>query len=263
MKDVELDQVISKYYNELSETELEIAKYVMRSKKDMKEISITELAEKTYTSKSSVLRFVQKLGFSGFIEFKYLIDWEGNSDSLSYTETDVSYFTEKILDYLTTFEYRRLFDLINESENIFLIATGLSQRYQAQTLQRDFLKAGKNMSMLPAGTNTDLTQAVIEKLTKKDLLIVISTSGENEVLKEMLSVPILKEVPLFSITSHTKNWLQEKSTLSLCLGLNEESNGVYQFNSTYVHLVIDFLKIEYERYLKEESKRKLSKENKI
>lgn len=133
-----------------------------------------------------------------------------------------------------------------------MISTGLSQRYQAQTLQRDFLKLGINMNMLPAGTNTDLSQAVMEKLKKDDLLIVISSSGENPVLKEMLSMPILKEVPIFSITSFDNNWLQEHSTLSFCLKMNEASKGIQEFNSTYLHFVIDFLRIEFEKTIKKQ-----------
>lgn len=116
---MEFDRVLSKHYDSLSQIENQISKYIVENKSRMKEISITELAEKSYTSKSSVLRFVQKLGFSGFIEFKYLINWDDSSNSLEYSEEEMNRFMTHLFQEITVFNHK-FFSIYFIQAKIFL-----------------------------------------------------------------------------------------------------------------------------------------------
>lgn len=243
-------ELIKRKYQDLGETDYEIYKYMIENKQLINNISITDLAEKTFTSKSSVLRFVQKLGFSGFTEFKYMIDWEERpKESQIFEVSEMHNYITKTMKKLENMDLTNLFYKINQSENIYLISTGFSQQYQSQTLQRDFLKMGVSMNIVPAGINSELSTTIIEKLTKKDLLIVFSSSGENMVIKEMLTIPLLKEVPIFSITSFGKSWLQNQSECNICLQIENEKDFLQNFNSTFIHLVIDYLVLNYEQFI--------------
>lgn len=245
-------ELIKRKYQDLGETDHEIYKYIIENKQLINNISITDLAKKTFTSKSSVLRFVQKLGFSGFTEFKYMIDWEERPrESQIFEVSEIHNYITKTTEMLENMSLVNLFHKINKSKNIYLISTGFSQQYQSQTLQRDFLKMGVNMNILPAGINSELSTTIIEKLTKEDLLIVFSSSGENLVVKEMLSIPLLKKVSIFSITSFGKSWLQNQSEYNICLQIENEKDFLQSFNSTFIHLVIDYLVLKYERFLNE------------
>lgn len=246
------EKIVNLKHDTFAEIDHQICKCIMQNKSVMKKISITALAEKSYTSKSSVLRFVQKLGFSGFTEFKYMIEWEEVKNGISeYQPAEVGRFVETIIQELQRKNTKELFKLVDNSTNIFIIGTGLSQQYQAQTFQRDLLKIGVNMNILPVGIHSDLSNAVIEKLTSKDLLMVISSSGENSVIKDMLTIPLLKEVPIVSITSSERSWLEDISTMNFCVRIDGINTALQQFNSTYIHLVIDYIRIEFEKYVKE------------
>mgnify|MGYP001770350456 CR=1 FL=1 len=70
---MELEGIINEHFNELNENEKAIIEYIIKNKANCQEMTIIELAKETLTSKSSILRLTQKLGFSGYSEFKYSI----------------------------------------------------------------------------------------------------------------------------------------------------------------------------------------------
>ena len=70
---MELEGIINGHFHELNENEKAIIEYIIKNKANCQEMTIIELAKETLTSKSSILRLTQKLGFSGYSEFKYSI----------------------------------------------------------------------------------------------------------------------------------------------------------------------------------------------
>lgn len=68
-----LEELITKHQKALGDLDKTILRYVLDNKKEVQQLGITELATATYTSKSTVLRLVRKLGFAGFSEFKYFL----------------------------------------------------------------------------------------------------------------------------------------------------------------------------------------------
>lgn len=237
--------------DQFNETDKQISKYILANHEIISTLSITTLAERTFTSKSTVLRFVQKLGFAGFTEFKFMISKDNTSTSIDNTNYDeITHYQKTLLKRLDSANFKPLFETISKSANIYLISTGLSQRLQAQTLQRDFLKAGIPMNLLPAGMNNDLSSAVIEKLKSEDLLIIFSSSGENFAIKDMLTIPLIKQVPIFSITNFNSNWLIDQSKFFFSLDMENNPSIIEDYSSTFIHTVIDYLRIDFERYLR-------------
>ena len=53
-----------------SKTEKEIAEYITKNHREIVNMSIQELANNTYTSTTTIIRFCKKLGFNGYREFK-------------------------------------------------------------------------------------------------------------------------------------------------------------------------------------------------
>jgi len=70
---VNLEELINKNYEYLSDTDFTIAKYVLANKDKIGNMGINQLAKNSLASKSSVLRFAQKLGFGGYSEFKNFV----------------------------------------------------------------------------------------------------------------------------------------------------------------------------------------------
>lgn len=144
---MKLESLINERYNSFSDGEMEIAKYILQNKEIIHTLSINQLANNSLSSKSSVLRFAQKLGFSGFTELKNFMKW-GNffSDNpvvnSSLGEQIVNSVTTTI-EHLKNMNMDEMFQAIDSSEHIYIIGTGWAQQNQASELQRMFLGVGK------------------------------------------------------------------------------------------------------------------------
>ena len=58
-------------YSTLSDNEKDMIQYIRNHKSDVVDMPINELAKVLLSSKSSVLRLAQKLGYTGYSELKY------------------------------------------------------------------------------------------------------------------------------------------------------------------------------------------------
>lgn len=68
----------------LTETEKEILEYMVENLDALLKLSSRKLAEKTYTSPTTIVRFVKKLGYQNYNDFKYnIISKLKNSDEES------------------------------------------------------------------------------------------------------------------------------------------------------------------------------------
>lgn len=66
-----IESLYNENYSKMSENELYIFDYVMKNIAPISRISITDLSKELAVSKSTISRFTQKIGFSGFSEFKF------------------------------------------------------------------------------------------------------------------------------------------------------------------------------------------------
>lgn len=245
-------QLLQNKINHFSETDKTICAYVYNHQELIPEISITRLAEASYTSKSSVLRFVQKLGFKGFSEFKYLIDWYGVQDNLKkpLSIEDVSEHLKSVFSTIEEKSLSNFFELLRNTPRIYLLATGTDQQIQAQNFARAFLKMNIVCTLIPGNSNIELASIVLDNINKNDLIIVFSGSGNNVQINELLSIPLLKKTPIVSITVTQKNWLQEHSDLNFSI-LKKDAELMMGFSSGFCHLLIDFLAIRFRLYIED------------
>lgn len=250
---MKLESLVNERYNSFSDGEMEIAKYILQNKEIIHTLSINQLANNSLSSKSSVLRFAQKLGFSGFTELKNFMKW-GNffSDNpvvnSSLGKQIVNSVTTTI-EHLKNMNMDEMFQAIDSSEHIYIIGTGWAQQNQASELQRMFLGVGKEMQVLPFG-HTSLYQLMIERMCDKDLLIVFSGSGNNPILKEALTTPILKNVKIVGITANSNNWLANHSTFNIYAYIDSPTSmrNIYSLYSP-IHAIIEMLVYSYAEYL--------------
>lgn len=238
---LKIEKIIHDHYQKFSEGEILIAKCILDHKGEIRDLNINQLAEKALSSKSSVLRLVQKLGFSGYTEFKNYMKWE---DILSKKPDEYEDFgkvvlqnVEKTINGINKHDVIKICEVIDRSGNIYLSGTGFLQQNLAAEMQRIFLGLGKNMQIIPLDIHTDLFQFVTEKIAEKDLLIIFSSSGNNPALEEALSIPLLKKVKIFSITASENNWLANHSTYSI--PIYSERHSYSTSNSSYLLLCPD------------------------
>lgn len=80
---------IKSYYSDLTKTDLEIADFVLKNPVEAARSSIDHLAKEAHVSKSAAVRFSNRIGYSGYAEFKYDLARYLTSQNSS-TDPDIS-----------------------------------------------------------------------------------------------------------------------------------------------------------------------------
>lgn len=214
-----LEELINQHYDYLSETDLTIGKYVLENKNIIGQLGINEIAINSHASKSSVLRFAQKLGFSGYSDFKNYLKWREGNKIVSSSEKNlveqIVFDVTKTLEYLSVVDLEPIFEAIENSRQIYVISTGVAQQNQAAELQRLFLLIDKPVQIIPGTVHANEYKRIIERLNEDDLLFLFSLSGENPNLQGILDIPELKGTKIISVTNFKSNWLSGHADFNL------------------------------------------------
>ncbi|WP_080145813.1 MurR/RpiR family transcriptional regulator [Marinilactibacillus piezotolerans] len=248
---MELEAIINRNYNRLNENELAIVSYIMQNKEETQDISITKLAEVCHTSKSTILRLTQKLGFSGFVELKYSI-----KQSIKVNSNPNENLIDKLLnDIETTYklfkqtDVKKIVEKIYQSKRIFSYGTGWVQLNALNDFNRNFILSGKNSMLLQSKTELKL---LMPDFTSEDLIIILSKSGDNKELSEITKLLTLSSIPILSITEFKNNDLASKTDYNLYFQSSEiyDKHRENPSKKTFitVNILMDILYREYIQY---------------
>lgn len=230
---MKLLEIANKYHNVLTDVEFVILDYIIENQSSSENYNIDDLARLTHTSKSSIVRLSQKLGFSGFSEFKYFLKYNNSKlettqkeDALQLLNNDI----EETLKYIKSTDFEPLIELIRNSKRIFAFGTGHGENVAMEDLARNFLTSHIFITVFPSITEFFWN---VDSLTEEDVVIVCSYSGNNEDLMIAVNRLKLKSVKIVSITPMWTSKLTKNSDLSYFYfetPLNIESSNFKEFN---------------------------------
>ncbi len=207
---------IKSYLEMLKPAEKKVAKYILQNADDVIHFSITHLANEVGVSEATVVKFCQRIGYSGYQELKILLAQRNNGTSQQSesiygpitAEDDLSVIINKTFQiYQQSFAdtqkilsieaIEKSVKMILESKKIFFFGYGASG-IVAQDAELKFKRIGYQVEAI-VDNHTQNTIAPL--LNKDDLIIGISDSGKTKEL--MTSLTIAKEtgVKLAIITS--------------------------------------------------------------
>ena len=106
---MELEKLIHQHAEKLSELDRGILNFILSDPSLIQNLKITDLAERLYVSKSSIMRTTKKLGFSGYSEFKYFLRHVTNKENGLRTKEDI--FEKQLEDIQQTLHYMKAVNL--------------------------------------------------------------------------------------------------------------------------------------------------------
>lgn len=210
--------IINQNYTELNETDLAIGNYIIDHTQEVPNMSTQDFAKACLSSKSSVIRFSQKLGFTGFAELRNFLKWQDHEEALDQHMAfrwQVCNDTQKTLDYIKEADWQEIYQKIQRGRNMYILSTGVTQQNQAAELQRMFLLIDKPVQAIPASSQSNEFRRIVERLTDEDVIFVLSLSGENTHLENVLNVLSIRNSTIVSITSRQNNWLSGRADYNL------------------------------------------------
>lgn len=202
-----LSDLINENYKKLNDMDLYSLKYIMKNSQKIEKMNIEQLAIQCSTSKSSILRLTQKLGFSGYSEFKNYLKWKNQNPTADYHDL----YSELKADFENTClhlensnQLESVVKLIKNSDQVFVYGTGQAQRYCAMELQRLFMQVNKYIYYVGA---SDEFRLVAKGLEKGSVVIILSLSGDIKKIRDVVQIMKLRDIKLISITNFQNNEL--------------------------------------------------------
>lgn len=223
--------LIEQLSNRLSKTESKIARYILDNIEEIKEITSAQLAERADVGQSSVIKFIKKIGFDGFTDFKIRLSEELASkrplkpdflhnnitldDSLYEITKKISYSHIESIDAttnnlsFTTLE--RVVDTLDRARKIVIMGVGASSLV-GKDFQHKLTKIGK-IALHDLDAHVQVTQAISSG--KGDVILTISHSGETSLFIETLKSIGKNGADLISITGSERNSIGDLSHINI------------------------------------------------
>ena len=215
--------LVHQHYQELNNTDLIMSQYVADHPKLITKMSTLEFSKECHYSKSSVIRFSQKLGFTGFSELRNFLKWQEDEDLFEKDLTFKNMIYQSIdqtIAYNETASWEPIYEKITRSDRIFVMSTGVTQHSQADEFIRLFLLIGKMVQSIPASSQSNEFKRIVENLKENDMIFVFSLSGENSHLENVLNTLSIRHAIVVSVTSLQNNWLSKRADYNLYAATN-------------------------------------------
>lgn len=266
----------------LSDTERDIAQFLLADPEAAVDMSIHELAKRTFSSSSSVVRLCHHLGFEGFKEFRKALTYElavreqsrvdeqkelKRSDRLEDIIEKITYKnimsledTKNLIDVQTLQE---CLWLIRRARCVYLFGLGASL-IAAKDLYLKLLRLNK-LCVINDDWHSQLLQA--KNASEKDLGIVISYSGNTYEVIECMKTLKENKTPIIAITRCVGTPVSELADQKLYTTANESTFRSGAMSSRISQLnIIDVLytalaNSQYEDSLEQLSRTHIHKEN--
>lgn len=232
-----LTTIINNHLSLLTQSDLVICNYLKEEIERIPDMTLQQLAEETYSSKSNILRLLKKLNFSGFTDFKYYL----LSHSTANTKEDFNELLARLEHLDFDLIAKTLGTLIKKCRNLYFFATGQDQQIQAKNFSNYLLKTGIISTVVPLNANADLTANILTTIGPKDLIVVFSSQGNNDSLKTCFSTFPEERYHIVSFTAFKEGWIQSKAELAVSLGIQQFADPTFAYQSGLMHLLLNIL----------------------
>ena len=241
---------------ELNKTERQLFDYVVKNMDAVKFMSIQKFAAKRFLSTTSIFRFTQKLGFSGYSEFinsLMVTAYSKPEDVLPTALMKQGYREGYLKNTLETVrvmseqEINKVMDLLAHRPNIYIL-TDDGTRPITQYSEKLFIGLGLHAYGPEISYQM---QNLVNRITGNDMIIALSYSGQDKEMIDFIERVFLRERPfLLSVTRADNNTLESLSDANFYVFAEEIKQGGMDLTSGVAMLMI--LEILVYTYLAQE-----------
>lgn len=245
---MKLEELFNKNYGKLSENDRDIWKYIADHRKECEALSIEELASRCHVSRTTILRFSQKLSLKGYSELKACIRMENNgAPPLHKSINRVIRSYAELIKYIRDRDCTNIFRIMDRADRLYVYGSGIVQSTVAKEIKRSFMNLGKIIYDIGANNESD---CIAELITEADCIMIISLSGESAHVKNFVKKIKIKNVPIISITLMKDNTLAHTSDENLYIetSLTDSAYHVAYESMAGFFLLIDLLSLKYMEY---------------
>lgn len=248
-----IDELVLKHFSKLNDTDKYIWNFVSTHRDLCATSSINEIAALCNTSRTTLMRFAQKISLDGFSEFKALLRIEAkNGTSLEQVDLvdKISLQHQQVFEQLAKRDLTKICQLMHQSTRLIGYGTGMIQKNSILEFKRLLLSSGILLFDYDGAAEFEY---IAQNSQPGDVLFIVSLSGESNHLVKYLPVLNIKRIPIVSITQFQSNTLASYSTENIFVDTQEialygTGKGNY-ISMTIYYTVIEVLFLSYQNYL--------------
>lgn len=235
---------IKEHMNQLTKQEQRVANYIVDNPVEAIQMNAKQIGDKTSTSSATVIRFVKKMNYKGFNEFKVNISRHIPDDDISVfkkIEKDetiatlknklisrAQYSMEMTSKSLVEAEIESLVSAIEEAKCIIVYGIGASYLV-AQDFYQKFLRLGINVQCI---LDTHLISGNIATQKDDALFIGISSGGQSDEIQKLLKMSKHYNTKTAVITSNAASELKKYSDINIIHDASTEESLRYAATSS-------------------------------
>ncbi|WP_213818902.1 MurR/RpiR family transcriptional regulator [Garciella nitratireducens] len=243
---------IKSQYSGFNSTEKKVANFILSRPEKVIYSTISQVAEQLEISDATVFRFCKKIGFKGFQAVKISLAKDFNEENhnshinkkISDTDDEVTVLHKvfqanisslnESLHSINPKNIKKAIDFLLNADQIVFYGNGGSGAV-AMDAQHKFLRLGMRVS---AYTDNHLQLMSAAQLGKNDVMVIISHSGSNLNMINLLEFAKENATKTIGITSFSKSPIDEKVDISLNAISQETEYQFEAFSSRIAHLTI-------------------------
>ncbi|MGL4383382.1 MAG: MurR/RpiR family transcriptional regulator [Bacilli bacterium] len=224
----------------LTKSEQLVGQYIILNAKE-NELDLKVISCNCNVSITTVIRFCKKLGFQGFKEFQIYIAVNSERSNFVKKVPSLEMIRQDIYDNvsrsLRNIDFNiidQIVALINQTNKVFVYGLS-SSRYICEDFVRKLLIMGINSECL---YEEEMIYLASKRIKKDDIIVVVSLSGNNELLANASQLAILKEGKVISLTNNTSNKCASIAQYRLYVDVDELSIMQNRYRPRYIFMII-------------------------
>jgi DNA-binding MurR/RpiR family transcriptional regulator len=243
---------IKSQYNTFNETEKKVADYIINNTRELIYSTISQVAERLQVSDATIFRFCKKISLNGFQELKITLATEiteGLDNNYANEQINENDTEQTIVNKVFNANITALNDtllsinskLIEDASDALLTADQIvfygngGSGIVAMDAHHKFIRTGLKVSVY---TDNHLQLMSLAQLSEKDLIVIISHSGSNLNMLNLLDIARENGTKAIAITSFSKSPVSEKADIALNAISQETGYQFEAFASRIAHLTI-------------------------
>ena len=247
---MKLEELVYKNHDKLNDTDLYIWQYILHHKRQCQKMTILELSQVCNLSHTRILDFTKKLGMDGYSELKVHLKWELDDEA----KFDEQMLDKTIVELDDTLHRVRHMDLskamkqIDEAKRVFVYGTGVVQQNAAFEMKREFAYRQKILYVINGRVEID---TLLRSVSKDDVFIIISLSGENETSTNLVKFLNRLSIPVISICKEGDNFLSRNSNTCIQFKVSSFKTGYHDsfYSSTgHFFVIANMMFLKYLEY---------------
>lgn len=242
----------SERLQDLNATERKLFDYVVKNMHVVKDMSIQKFAETQFLSTTSIFRFTQKLGFSGYADFTNSLlvtthshrqpDLTGVNSEQNFSKNYLENAIETVR-VMSQKDSDKVVALLKTKPRIYIVTDDHTHTI-GQYVERLFIGLGFHAYFPETAYQR---QNLVNRIRQQDMIIALSYSGKDDALVEFIQRIFLSERPhLLSITRADNNPLQMLSDTNFYAFADPiRLNDMYATSSITMLMIVEMLVYEY------------------